>query len=87
MEKNLIRLLGVLVRNRAESASKVQEVLTKYGCSIKTRVGLHEASESVCSPYGLILLELTGSHDEIDRLIKELNVIPHVEAKEIVFNV
>ncbi len=85
MNPNQIRLLGVLIRNRAQSAVKVQQLLTEYGCSIKTRLGLHEAGENVCAPHGLILLELTGKVEEMEKLQKELNSIPHVEAKEIIF--
>ncbi len=87
MNTNQIRLMGVLVRNRQTSATKVQAILTEYGCSIKTRLGLHEASETTCAAHGLVLLELTGKTEEMDKLEKALNAVPSVEAKVIKFDV
>ncbi len=40
MRKRII--LGVQVTNRIKNALEVQEILTKFGCNIKTRLGLHE---------------------------------------------
>ena len=37
-------LIGVRMNNRIENAVKFQEVLTKNGCKIKTRLGLHEVA-------------------------------------------
>ena len=62
------RILGVLITNRQKEAGKVQSVLTKYGCSIKTRLGLHEATDELYSTNGLILLELTGNVSEMEKL-------------------
>jgi len=39
---NELRILGILIPDRVKDAVKIQEALTKYGCSIKTRLGLHE---------------------------------------------
>lgn len=67
-----IRVLGVYVENRIAEATEVQGILTKYGCTIKTRVGLHEVDDTQCSSNGLILLELCGDTAEWDKLEKEL---------------
>lgn len=85
MEKE-IRILGVLITNREIEAGNVQRILTKFGCSIKTRLGLHEISTDLCSPCGLILLELLGDAGEMDKLEKELDQLEGVQLKKMVFN-
>lgn len=80
------RILGVLITDRKKEAGEVQKVLTKFGCSIKTRLGLHEASDETCSNEGLILLELTGDYKDMDNLEKELENIEGTETKKMTFN-
>jgi hypothetical protein len=84
MEKE-IRVLGVLITNREKEAGTLQGILTKFGCSIKTRLGLHEISDDLCSPCGLILLELLGDTSEMDKLEKELGLLSGVQLKKMVF--
>ncbi len=84
MEKE-IRILGVLITNREQEAGNVQQLLTKFGCSIKTRLGLHEISTDLCSPCGLILLELLGDTSEMDKLEKELGQLSGVQMRKMVF--
>jgi hypothetical protein len=80
-----IRILGIAVNNRIEDAIKVQDILTKFGCSIKTRLGLHEVTEENCSTTGLILLELTGDVNECIKLENELLKLNSVELKKMIF--
>ncbi len=80
-----IRVLGVLVKTQSEAALKVQEILTKYGCSIRTRLGLHTPDISACDSCGLILLELTGNVDESIRLENELWALDGVKVQKMVF--
>jgi ACT domain-containing protein len=84
--KELI-VLGVYVKERSKNALNVQDILTRYGCSIKTRLGLHEVSGDFCSNSGLILLELTGDRKEIDNLINELKSLDDIEIQTMVFHV
>jgi len=79
------RILGVLITDRQKEAGKVQDVLTKYGCSIKTRLGLHEVTDDVCSTSGLLLLELTGNISEMDKLEKELSAIDGAQTQKMIF--
>lgn len=79
------RILGVLITDRQKEAGKVQNVLTKYGCSIKTRLGLHEVTDDVCSTSGLLLLELIGDVHEMDKLEKELMAIDGTQTQKMVF--
>jgi transposase len=85
MSKNTLRILGILISERTKAATKVQEILTRYGCSIKTRLGLHEATDDICSPSGLILLELTGEEAEMDKLEKELINVNGVHVRKMEF--
>lgn len=56
-------ILGIEIGNREEDAVKVQSLLTEYGCSIKTRLGMHEAG-NLCSSMGLIILEFALGREE-----------------------
>ena len=58
-----IRILGIQVTNRFQLAGEVQKVLTRYGCSIKTRLGLND-EDMESDAAGLIILELTGDENE-----------------------
>ena len=71
-----VTVLGIRIEDRVKEAGEVQKVLTKFGCSIKTRLGLHEVSNDFCSSSGLILLELTGPKDEQEKLHETLVKIP-----------
>lgn len=71
-----VNILGVRIEDRVKEAGEVQKVLTQFGCSIKTRLGLHEVSIDLCSSSGLILLELTGSKEEQQKLHDALLKIP-----------
>ena len=75
-------ILGVHVAQRTKHTAKVQKILSDYGCSIRTRVGLHEADDGFCSPNGLILLEVVS---EAAGLAKALAAVPGVTVKKMVF--
>jgi len=72
--------------NRIENAVKFQEVLTKNGCKIKARLGLHEVSDDACSNDGIIILQPYGSKEDVEALVKELNSLEGVTAKYIDLN-
>lgn len=76
-------IMAIKILPRDVSAPKVQEVLTKYGCIIQTRLGLHEADKCSCSPSGLIILNLINECDEIKKLKDELDLIEGVTSKMI----
>lgn len=79
-------IIGVRLDNRVDNAVKFQEVLTKNGCRIKTRLGLHEASDDVCSNDGLIVLQPYGNKDDVESLVNDLNKLEGVTAKYIDLN-
>jgi hypothetical protein len=78
-------ILGIHVSDRLKNATEVQKVFTQYGCNIKTRVGLHDASENVCSPSGVVLIEFFGSEAEADGMKAKLNEVEGVQVQKMVF--
>lgn len=78
-------IMGIEIQNREELAVKVQGLLTKHGCVIKTRLGLHETG-NFCSPSGLIILEFAPDDSgEYGLLEKELNDLEGVTARRMEF--
>lgn len=78
-------ILGIHVDDRIKRASDVQQLLTDYGCNIKTRIGLHEVTGNFCAGFGLILLEMIGGADKIGELAKKLDAIEGVSIQQMVF--
>jgi hypothetical protein len=83
MSKRIV--LGIQVTNRVEKVPDVQKILTDYGCNIKTRLGLHEVSKSVCSTQGLLLLDTYGDEAEILEVEKKLKKVKGLVVKKMVF--
>lgn len=66
-------IFGIKLLNRTVTATDFQQVMTKYGCSIKTRMGLHDVQNGVCSPSGIILIEFIGKDfNEFEADLKSL---------------
>lgn len=63
-------IIAIVMENRNSKAPHVQETLTKHGCIIKARLGLHEIEG--CSKQGLIILVTHGQENEINQLRDEL---------------
>ncbi len=76
-------IMVVKIGARREDSPKVQEVLSRFGCSIKVRLGLHETHE-VCSDEGVLILQLAGEVDEMKKLERALNEMDRVKAKMVV---
>jgi hypothetical protein len=79
-------VLGLMVTNRVENAPQVQKVLTEFGCNIKSRIGLHEVTENLCSPAGLILLELFGDESECAAAEAKLRDIKGLQVQKMLFD-
>lgn len=79
-------IMGIKLQERVKSATKVQELLTKYGCEISTRIGLHVASQESCSPQGLIVLEfIDDAEDSVAEFEKELAEIGDFVVQKMIF--
>ena len=63
-------IIGVKLTDRAESSIEFQQILTKYGCSIRTRIGLHHTENGVCTNNGIVLLDIS---EDAPELIKKLS--------------
>lgn len=83
MSKSII--LGVHVSNRVKEIPNVQSILTEYGCYIRTRLGLHQVSEGLCSPNGLLILEMTGDEPHILEMETKLKGLEGVTVEKMVF--
>lgn len=75
------QMMAIKVNGRTANAVRVQEIFTKYGCNIKTRVGFHEVNEDKCSMDGILILQLFGEETEIKAMLGEMEKIEGVTAK------
>lgn len=78
----MFNIMIIKLEPRVSIAPTVQEILTKYGCIIHTRLGLHEATKDSCANSGLIILNLMNEEkEEITTLKEELSNLKGVIAK------
>jgi hypothetical protein len=77
-------VLLVLVGKRKEAAVKLQQILTAWGCLIKTRLGLHAGVMENCSEAGFLFLELYGSDEDNAELARKVAVIPGIESELVI---
>lgn len=78
---NCSTILAILQENRTETAPQVQDILTRYGCFIRVRLGLHDAALDQCTNTGLILLQLCGDDIPTAKFEEELRAVPYVKVK------
>jgi hypothetical protein len=78
-------VFGIHISDRVHHVPRVQDLFTEYGCSIKTRIGLHTVSDDYCSPNGLILLEMAGPEPPVFELLDRLKAIEGVDVQQMVF--
>ena len=77
-------ILGIKLTNRTKTAPIFQQILSKYGCNIKSRIGLHDVKEGVCSPDGIILLEVIGDDKTISDMLSELKSIEDIKLEKMI---
>jgi hypothetical protein len=78
------KLVIIKNENREESATRMQQMLTDFGCYIKVRLGLHDIPADVCSPSGLLVLEVVAEEGQIKDFVDQLNALPDVTAQMVV---
>ncbi len=76
-------VMVVLISHRNDAASKVQSVLTGWGCLIKTRLGIHEGVQENCTENGLLFLDLVGEQEKLIELERKLNLFDGVSARKL----
>ncbi|WP_291857761.1 hypothetical protein [Marinilabilia sp.] len=85
MSKVNEHIIGILVEDRFDEAQQVQEILTRYGCSIKTRLGLHNVNGNHCSQAGVIILQLIPDDEKGELLVMAMKKLEGVQVKEMLF--
>ena len=79
---NCFQIMAVRIEQRETTAVEVQKILTKYGCSIRTRLGLHDQREdNTCSPSGILILQLACDEDTASELENKLNAVTGIKAR------
>lgn len=78
--------INILIGKRKDSAVKVQELLTKNGDMIKTRLGIHHEPGCENPASGFVFLEVVGTEERIGKLCDDLNAIENVTAKNVTLN-
>jgi ACT domain-containing protein len=73
--------ITILSTNRQGNASRLSEVLSKYGQSIMSRMGVNVEMSCTDHCTGLILLALKGKEEDFESLLKDLNEIEDLKAK------
>ncbi len=76
-------IFGIHIDHRTENVPAVQACLTKYGCNIRTRLGIHDADATSCSPSGLVLVDVFGP--ETEEFYQELSGLKGVELQRMDF--
>lgn len=79
----IFKVVLIKIDHRATEATRVQGILTDFGCNIKVRLGLHEVSKEFCANDGLVVLEVEGEAALLKQMIDKLNAINYVNAQMI----
>ncbi len=72
-------VVTVLISRRTEDVPRFQEVLTRHGCVIKTRLGIHEVEG--CGEDGLVILYVACEERELASLTADIDALGTVRAK------
>jgi len=82
LEENMTyKVVLIKIDRRATEATRVQSILTDFGCNIKVRLGLHEVSKEFCANDGLVVLEVEGDMALLKEMMDKLNAIEYVKAQ------
>lgn len=73
-------IMIIRVNHRLHQAEALQKVFSEYGCSIKARLGLHEAGDA-CANDGLILLQMVEGQSDLEHFAARLNELEGITAK------
>jgi hypothetical protein len=79
-------IMAIMLDHRVQNAVAVQTALTKHGCLIRTRLGLHEVDKDFCADWGLVLLQLAGCGDEVEALKADLEAIEGIRVKSMMLD-
>ena len=75
-------LIAIRVEDRDNTAVEVQRILTKNGCDITVRLGLHDREEgNVCSPCCTMILQMSCPPEHAKKVVGELQGVRGVKAQ------
>lgn len=88
METDKIHLatISILIKNRSAKAPEVNDILTKHGEIIMSRLGLHLKEIGLANMTGLITVVAKAQKQQIIALTEDLDKIYGVVAKTNIFN-
>jgi hypothetical protein len=78
-----VEILCLLIERDRENVNAIQDILTSYGCNIRTRLGINESFFG--QPAGLIILELKGDVKQRRLLENDLRAVNRVHVRTISF--
>lgn len=78
-------ILGVQLKQGSGQALKLQQIFSKFGCVIKTRLGLNDSDGEGGTQQGLIILELQGDQSDCQHLINELHRLEDADVQQMNF--
>ena len=81
-----IVILGILIGSEVADIVSFQQLLTKYGNVIRTRLGLHENHYETPKIKGLLVLEMVGDADEIAAFEKAVCHISGIQIQKMTFS-
>ena len=77
-------IIGIKLEERLENSLKFQKILSKFGCQIKTRLGLHSNENNSCTNWGIIILEFVGEEEILKDFEKEVSSIKDIKIDKII---
>jgi len=78
-----MQIVLVKLHARSKQAVHFQEILTKHGCDIAMRLGLHEFANPQCSDEGVILLQLKEDSKAVSGLEEDLLAMGNITVKSV----
>lgn len=78
---NCYYIIAMRLEQRMQTAAAVQETLTKFGCHIRARIGLHDVGDGFCANDGILILQVCGEREAVERMLNALNEFENVKAK------
>ena len=77
-------IIGIMTENKLNTSIKIQNILTEFGCCIKTRLGINNYKDDDCKYDGLILIDVPDK-DKAMELKEKLGTIKNVTVKSMEF--
>ncbi|MFA5360087.1 MAG: hypothetical protein WC349_03990 [Patescibacteria group bacterium] len=80
MDKTILATISVLIKDRHNQSATVNDLLTKNGNLIRTRLGVNIEPRCTAGCMAIMSLIVEGTEVEIDGLVEKLNDLPEVKA-------